>query len=103
MEVTGTFKQMKVKLVEQGFDPVRIQDPLYILDDSEKSYVPLTAQIYNAILSGNMKLWVSSKFSTDVQPFGLLVLLTDELPAQGRNWNFLIFLCDFYIIGCFFF
>lgn len=56
VEVTGTFKQMKVKLVEEGFDPVRIQDPLYILDDNEKGYVPLTAQIYNAILSGNMKL-----------------------------------------------
>lgn len=57
MEVTGTFKQMKVKLVEENFDPGRIQDPLYILDDNEKSYVPLTAQVYCSILSGNTKLW----------------------------------------------
>ncbi|XP_034536904.1 very long-chain acyl-CoA synthetase-like [Notolabrus celidotus] len=56
VELTGTFKQMKVKLVEQGFDPGCIQDPLYILNDSEKSYVPLTAQVYSSIISGNMKL-----------------------------------------------
>ncbi|XP_054467913.1 long-chain fatty acid transport protein 2 [Anoplopoma fimbria] len=56
VEVTGTFKQMKVKLVEQSFDPGRIQDPLYILDDKEKRYIPLTAQVYSSIVSGNIKL-----------------------------------------------
>ncbi|XP_041791939.1 very long-chain acyl-CoA synthetase [Chelmon rostratus] len=56
VEVTGTFKQMKVKLVEEGFDPGRVRDPLYILDDHEKSYVPLTAQVYSSIVSGNIKL-----------------------------------------------
>uniref|UniRef100_A0A671XWV8 long-chain-fatty-acid--CoA ligase n=1 Tax=Sparus aurata TaxID=8175 RepID=A0A671XWV8_SPAAU len=56
VEVTGTFKQMKVKLVEESFDPGRIQDPLYILDDKERSYIPLTAQVYSGILSGNIKL-----------------------------------------------
>uniref|UniRef100_UPI0037E71982 long-chain fatty acid transport protein 2-like n=1 Tax=Semicossyphus pulcher TaxID=241346 RepID=UPI0037E71982 len=56
VELTGTFKQMKVKLVEQGFDPGHIQDPLYILDDSEKSYVPLTAEVFSCIVSGNIKL-----------------------------------------------
>ncbi|XP_053177277.1 long-chain fatty acid transport protein 2 [Scomber japonicus] len=56
VEVTGTFKQMKVKLVEENFDPGCIQDPLYILNDNEKSYVPLTAQIYTSIISGNIKL-----------------------------------------------
>ncbi|CAJ1049429.1 very long-chain acyl-CoA synthetase [Xyrichtys novacula] len=56
VELTGTFKQMKLKLVEQGFDPEQIQDPLYILNDSEKSYIPLTVQVYNSIISGNTKL-----------------------------------------------
>ncbi|XP_049458450.1 very long-chain acyl-CoA synthetase [Epinephelus fuscoguttatus] len=56
VEVTGTFKQIKVKLVEESFDPGRIQDPLYILDDAEKSYVPLTAQVYSFIISGHIKL-----------------------------------------------
>ncbi|XP_077420783.1 long-chain fatty acid transport protein 2-like [Vanacampus margaritifer] len=56
VELTGTFKQLKVKLVEENFDPGRIQDPLYILDDKLKSYVPLTAQVHSSILSGSMKL-----------------------------------------------
>ncbi|XP_026233362.1 hsFATP2a_ACSVL_like domain-containing protein [Anabas testudineus] len=56
VEVTGTFKQMKAKLVEESFNPRRIQDCLYILDDNEKSYIPLTAQVYDCIMSGNIKL-----------------------------------------------
>ncbi|XP_038558125.1 very long-chain acyl-CoA synthetase isoform X1 [Micropterus salmoides] len=56
MEVTGTFKQMKMKLVEESFNPGRIQDPLYILDDREKSYIPLAAQVYSSIISGSIKL-----------------------------------------------
>ncbi|XP_029284443.1 very long-chain acyl-CoA synthetase [Cottoperca gobio] len=56
VEVTGTFKQIKGKLVEESFDPERIQDPLYILDNEEKSYILLTAQVYTAIISGNLKL-----------------------------------------------
>ncbi|XP_054900809.1 long-chain fatty acid transport protein 2 isoform X2 [Poeciliopsis prolifica] len=56
VEVTTTFKQMKVKLVNQGFDPENIQEPLYILDDRAKSYVPLMAETYRSILSGSVKL-----------------------------------------------
>uniref|UniRef100_A0A8C7WQ26 long-chain-fatty-acid--CoA ligase n=1 Tax=Oryzias sinensis TaxID=183150 RepID=A0A8C7WQ26_9TELE len=56
MEVTGTFKQMKVKLMEQGFNPGSIQDPLYILDDRAESYMLLTAEIYKSIMSGSIKL-----------------------------------------------
>uniref|UniRef100_A0A7N8WKN5 long-chain-fatty-acid--CoA ligase n=1 Tax=Mastacembelus armatus TaxID=205130 RepID=A0A7N8WKN5_9TELE len=56
VELTATFKQMKVKLVEEGFDPGRMQDPVYILDDNEKSYILLTTQVYSSIISGNLKL-----------------------------------------------
>ncbi|NP_001011348.2 long-chain fatty acid transport protein 6 [Xenopus tropicalis] len=56
MEMTGTFKQQKFRLVEQGFNPSAVPDPLYFLDDSEKSYVPLTKDIYDKILSGQIKL-----------------------------------------------
>lgn len=56
MEVTATFKQMKAKLVDEAFDPTRIKDRLYILDDNAKSYIPLTPQIFDRILSGNLKL-----------------------------------------------
>ncbi|KAI3377479.1 hypothetical protein L3Q82_008651, partial [Scortum barcoo] len=45
VEVTGTFKQMKGKLVEESFDPGRIQDPLYILDDHEKMRIHLITML----------------------------------------------------------
>lgn len=56
VEVTGTFKQMKMKLVEEGFSPQRIQDPLHVLDDRAKSYIPLTADMYADIQRGIVKL-----------------------------------------------
>ncbi|MEE6509404.1 hypothetical protein FKM82_025965 [Ascaphus truei] len=56
MEVTGTFKQKKFCLVEQGFNPSKIPDPIFFLDDLEKSYVPLTKNIYDRIISGQIKL-----------------------------------------------
>ena len=30
--LTGTFKQYKVELVEQGYDPTKVNDDLYYLD-----------------------------------------------------------------------
>ncbi|KAE8297497.1 Very long-chain acyl-CoA synthetase [Larimichthys crocea] len=53
--VTGTFKQMKVKLAEEGFNPVVIKDPLFYLDDS-KGYVPMTEEIFNSIVEGKVRL-----------------------------------------------
>ncbi|XP_029986768.1 very long-chain acyl-CoA synthetase-like [Sphaeramia orbicularis] len=54
--VTGTFKQMKVKLVEEGFDPARIQEPVYVLDHTENSYVRLSHHVYSCITSGHIRL-----------------------------------------------
>ncbi|MEE6503219.1 hypothetical protein FKM82_004770 [Ascaphus truei] len=56
LEITGTYKQRKVKLVEDGFDPSIISDPLYILDDKEKKYVPMTQTIYDHIKDRKIKL-----------------------------------------------
>uniref|UniRef100_A0A8K9V6U8 long-chain-fatty-acid--CoA ligase n=1 Tax=Oncorhynchus mykiss TaxID=8022 RepID=A0A8K9V6U8_ONCMY len=56
VEMTGTFKQMKVRLVEEGFDPAGITDPLYILQERNQSYTPLTGQIYGSIVAGIIKL-----------------------------------------------
>uniref|UniRef100_A0A6Q2YDK3 long-chain-fatty-acid--CoA ligase n=1 Tax=Esox lucius TaxID=8010 RepID=A0A6Q2YDK3_ESOLU len=56
VEVTGTFKQMKVKLVEEGFDPTCVTDPLYILQDGQQSYTPLTGPVYRSVVSGSFKL-----------------------------------------------
>ncbi|KAK5867222.1 hypothetical protein PBY51_011734 [Eleginops maclovinus] len=56
LEMTGTFKMKKVKLVEEGFNPAHIEDPLYFLDLAKKSYVPLTEDIYRAIGAREIKL-----------------------------------------------
>uniref|UniRef100_A0A8C6VWX1 long-chain-fatty-acid--CoA ligase n=1 Tax=Nothobranchius furzeri TaxID=105023 RepID=A0A8C6VWX1_NOTFU len=53
--VTGTFKQLKVKLAEEGFNPNIIKDPLFFLDDS-KGYIPMTKEIFDSILEGTLKL-----------------------------------------------
>ncbi|CAM5114618.1 unnamed protein product [Eretmochelys imbricata] len=56
MEMTGTFKQQKFRLVREGFNPSAITDPLYFLYSSKKSYVPLTKELHDKILSGQLKL-----------------------------------------------
>ncbi|XP_004586433.2 long-chain fatty acid transport protein 6 [Ochotona princeps] len=56
METTGTFKLQKLQLVEEGFDPLKISDPLYFMDNLKKSYIPLTKELYDQILLGEIKL-----------------------------------------------
>ncbi|KAM7393474.1 hypothetical protein PAMA_008230 [Pampus argenteus] len=56
MEMTSTFKQQKFQLVQSGFNPSTISDPLYVFDNPQKSYIPLTDSIYQNILSGERKL-----------------------------------------------
>ncbi|TRZ01983.1 hypothetical protein DNTS_024157 [Danionella cerebrum] len=56
IEVTATFKQLKVKLAKAGFDPSTIHDPLYFLSETERSYITLTRHIYQEILALSVKL-----------------------------------------------
>jgi fatty-acyl-CoA synthase len=56
IEVTATFKQRKVDLVRQGFDPSAISDPLYFLDTVGGRYESLTPERYGDILSGHIRL-----------------------------------------------
>lgn len=55
VEVTGTFKLKKVKLRNEGFD-VTLPEPIYFLDPSSKTYVPLTEELYQQIKDGKKKL-----------------------------------------------
>ncbi|KAM6180576.1 long-chain fatty acid transport protein 2 isoform 2-T2 [Erethizon dorsatum] len=56
IEITGTFKHCKVTLMEEGFNPTIIKDAMYFLDDTAKTYVPMTEDIYNAISNNALKL-----------------------------------------------
>lgn len=55
METTGTFKQRKVDLVAEGFDPSRIKTTLYF-KDPEKGYVKLTKTVFTKVVSGGYRL-----------------------------------------------
>lgn len=56
LDVTGTYKHIKVKLVEESFDPALIKDPLFILDETVKNYTPLTQEIYESVMQGDFRL-----------------------------------------------
>ncbi|XP_069507365.1 long-chain fatty acid transport protein 3 [Ambystoma mexicanum] len=56
LEMTGTFKQQKMLLVQESFNPTVIHEPLYFLDDSCKTYVPLDKPLYESIVSGEVRL-----------------------------------------------
>jgi fatty-acyl-CoA synthase len=55
MEITGTFKQRKVDLVKDGFDPSRIADPIYWFDPAAGRYEPLDETRYRDIVEGRVK------------------------------------------------
>ncbi len=55
-ELTGTFKVRKVELQAQGFDPERVDDPLYYRDDAARTFSALTPQVLADICSGEVKL-----------------------------------------------
>jgi fatty-acyl-CoA synthase len=56
IESTGTFKPRKQELVQAGFDPERIKDPLYFDDARAQAYVPLDATLFAAIAAGAIRL-----------------------------------------------
>ena len=56
LDITGTFKQRKVDLVREGFDPATIADPLYFLDPVGGKYERLTPERYAEIVTGHVKI-----------------------------------------------
>jgi fatty-acyl-CoA synthase len=56
IEATSTFKQRKIELQGQGFDPAAISDPLYVHELASGLYVRLTPERYRDIRYGNVKL-----------------------------------------------
>ena len=56
IDVTGTFKQRKLGLAAEGFDPHRIAEPLYFAGPEEPRYRLLDTPSLKAIVSGNLRL-----------------------------------------------
>ena len=54
--VTGTFKQRKVELVKDGFDPSTLPNPIFWLNPANETYEKLTPAIYAEIVADRIKL-----------------------------------------------
>jgi citronellyl-CoA synthetase len=51
-ETTGTHKIKKKVLRDEGFDPNRVEDPLYVLLPEGDTYHPLNKELYEEIVAG---------------------------------------------------
>jgi fatty-acyl-CoA synthase len=56
LEATGTFKPRKQDLMQSGFDPSRMTDPLYFDDARSQRYIPVDAALYAAIVDGTIRI-----------------------------------------------
>jgi fatty-acyl-CoA synthase len=52
--ITGTFKHQKVAYRDEGYDPKKVQDPLYFLDGER--YVPIDDSLYTRLQSGSLRI-----------------------------------------------
>jgi len=52
LDTTGTFKLVKGELREQGYDPARVEDPLYVMKPGSSRYEPLDAAFAARIGAG---------------------------------------------------
>jgi len=53
MQITGTFKHQKVQLRNEGFDPSKVKDPLYYLENGK--YTPLDMAAFRRITQGGLR------------------------------------------------
>ncbi len=56
LEITSTFKQRKIDLAANGFDPSKTQDLLYFNDVRSNRFVPIDGLLYDSIMSGETRI-----------------------------------------------
>jgi fatty-acyl-CoA synthase len=56
IDATSTFKQRKVDLVKQGFDPAATGDAIFFLHPILQTYVRLTPALYGDVCEGRIRL-----------------------------------------------
>jgi fatty-acyl-CoA synthase len=56
MDVTATFKQKKIDIVKEGFDPSRVPDPIYFNDPQKNAFARLDADLYRDINASRRRL-----------------------------------------------
>ncbi|MCW6508944.1 long-chain-acyl-CoA synthetase [Lichenifustis flavocetrariae] len=56
LDITGTFKQRKVELVAEGFDPARTDDPIFVVNHGAKTFDRIDPETYGRIIAGAIRL-----------------------------------------------
>jgi fatty-acyl-CoA synthase len=56
IDATATFKQRKIALVNDGFDPANIKDAVFFDDPRMRAYVRLDGRLHEEIVSGKVRL-----------------------------------------------
>lgn len=109
LDVTETFKQQKKKLVEDGFCPQAVQAPLYFLDSSKKTYIPLSQSVYDDVVSGKIRLWACHLWTREgmciwvwinLQRSTLITVLLflQGIPSRVYIWELMYFLKNYILI-----
>lgn len=55
-DTTSTFKFKKTNLVKAGFNPENISEPVFVIDESRETYIPLGQDLYEKIITGGTRL-----------------------------------------------
>src|SRR5215468_1921277 len=55
-DVTTTFKQKKINLLKEGFDPSLTTDPIYFNDPQRKAFVRVDPELYDRIKNAEVRL-----------------------------------------------
>jgi hypothetical protein len=56
LETTSTLKLKKSALQEEGFDPQKVDDPVYFRDPTSDAYTAMTAELYADVVNGKLRL-----------------------------------------------
>ncbi|MBB3039402.1 long-chain-acyl-CoA synthetase [Hoyosella altamirensis] len=56
VEQTSTFKSRKVELKDEGYDPDKVSDPLYVLAGKDKGYVEYYPEYADEVASGKVRI-----------------------------------------------
>jgi acyl-CoA synthetase (AMP-forming)/AMP-acid ligase II len=56
LETTGTLKLKKGELRTEGFDPKKVEDPLYFRHPETGDYVEMTEELYDDVIQGRLRL-----------------------------------------------
>uniref|UniRef100_A0A8C9MEY3 Uncharacterized protein n=1 Tax=Serinus canaria TaxID=9135 RepID=A0A8C9MEY3_SERCA len=56
LEMTETFKQQKVRLARDGCDPALVAEPLFVLDEAARAFVPLDPERWQRLRDGRIRI-----------------------------------------------